>query len=128
MDSHVLMVVIVKINKRKKANMFIHTLPYKPEQVLKFLRDKVGVKNLKKVVLSSHNILAHTTETLRERVNNLESLGFVVDGTFIEKYNGLLNFNPTTIKEKAKALESALGPRYFLSLCVTWLKLIMRVN
>lgn len=114
MDSQVLMRVIAKFNKARRYNIFINAPPHKPKLVLTFLRDKIGVQNLGKVVVSSHTMLGLSLETLRESVKNLESLGVVVNGDFVENYGVLLLLSRATLKEKAKALEKAFGSRCFL--------------
>lgn len=114
MNSKVLLRVIERLNKVRRQNIFLHTAPHKPKQILTYLRDKIGVKNMGKVVKRSPTLLYFNLETLIERVKTLESLGVVVDGDLFESYTGLLHFNPIAIKGKAKALEMALGPRCHL--------------
>lgn len=70
MDSRVLMQVIGKLKKRQKVNIFLNT-PHKPEQVVTFLRDKIGVRNLGKVVLKSYPLLTLSLATLTEHDREL---------------------------------------------------------
>ena len=97
MDSQVLMRVIKNINKFRRRNMILHIPPHKPKQILKFLRDKIGVKNLEKLVTST-SILLFSLEVLMEGVKTLESLGVVVDGNYVERSYRFLSYGPTTIK------------------------------
>lgn len=93
----------------------MHTPPHPlPKPVLTFLRDIIGVKNLGKVVTSSPTLLLFSLEALIERVKTLEALGVVVDGNFVETYDTHLNPRAIAMREKAKALETVLGPRCFL--------------
>lgn len=109
MDSQVLMRVIGKMNKLKRLSTFLHTSPHKPTQILTFLHDSIGVKDVRKVIMSTPTLLAYSLESLSGCVKNIEALGIVVDGDFVEIYNRLLTHGPTTIREKVKAMEKAFG-------------------
>ena len=71
MDAHMLMIVVSKVNKLQRRNIFLHTPPHKPKQILTFLRDKIGMKNMEKAVARSPTLLTLIVETLSERVKAL---------------------------------------------------------
>ena len=114
MDSSTLFVIVKKQNltKRRLSSLVLNENgPKRLREFLVFLRDRVKVQNVKKVLEAQPELVGVTTPTLLERVITLEELGVLVNGQVIEMFPSMLLLNSAWVRGFMGALDQILGSK-----------------